>query len=154
MFLGIDFTNWNVMENYFRMNFLSILSAKNDLLSLLCRVRSLFKLLAVLSGTLTVDIRDVSSANNLGLHWRLSDKSLMYFRNKSGTNIELWGTKSLILAQDELWPSRTTLCFLFLKKSVKRFNKFPEIPLRLRLWIIFPRATLYLKLSKCQGIPL
>ena len=39
--------------------------------------RSLFKLLAVLSGTLTVQNRDVSSANNLGLHWRLSDKSLM-----------------------------------------------------------------------------
>ena len=30
---------------------------------------------------------------------------------------------------DELWPSRITLCFLFLKKSVKRQNKFPEIPL-------------------------
>ena len=33
------FTNWNVIEKYFRMNFLSSRSAKNDLLSLLCRVR-------------------------------------------------------------------------------------------------------------------
>ena len=88
MFLGIGFTNWNIIEKYFRMNFLSTLSAKNDLLSLLCRVRSLFRLLAVLSGTLTVEIRDETTANNLGLHCRLSDKSLMYIRNKSGPNIE------------------------------------------------------------------
>ena len=31
MFLGIGFTNWNIIEKYFRMNFLSSLSAKNDL---------------------------------------------------------------------------------------------------------------------------
>ena len=84
MFLGIGFTNWNIIENYFRTNFLSTLSAKNDLLRLLCRVRSLFRLLAVLSGTLTVEIRDDTTANNLGL----PDKSLMYIRNKSGPNIE------------------------------------------------------------------
>ena len=76
---------WNIIEKYFRMNFLSILSAKNhDLLSLFCIVmaetqfphesylfisfRLLLRLLAILSGTLTVENRDVSSANNLGLH--------------------------------------------------------------------------------------
>ena len=30
MFLRIGFTNWNVIEKYFRINFLSSLSAKND----------------------------------------------------------------------------------------------------------------------------
>ena len=98
--------------------------------------RSLFRLLAILSGTLTVENRVVSSVNNLGLHWRLLDKSLMYIRNKSGPNIEPWGTPALILAQGELWPLRITLCFLFLKKSVKRLYKFPEIPLCLSLGII------------------
>ena len=39
--------------------------------------RLLLRILAVLSGTLTVENRDVSPANNLGLHGRLSDKSLM-----------------------------------------------------------------------------
>ena len=83
MFLRIGFTNWNINERFFRMNFLSSLSAKNNLLRLLCwtRVeahfplespfisfRSLFRLLAVLPGILTVENRDVSSANNLGLH--------------------------------------------------------------------------------------
>ena len=85
IFLGIGFTNWNVIEKYFRMNFLSSLSAKNDLMSLLCRVRvelfissrSLLRLLAVLSGTLTVENSQ-----------RLSDKLLMYIRNKSGPNID------------------------------------------------------------------
>ena len=49
-------------------------------------------LLAVLSDTLTAKNRDVSSANNLGLHRRLLDKSLMYIRNKRGPDIEPWET--------------------------------------------------------------
>ena len=72
-----------LLTGMFSMNFLSSLSAKNDFLNLLCRVRieahfplegsfisfrSLFRLLAVLTATLTVENRDVSSANNLGLH--------------------------------------------------------------------------------------
>ena len=38
MFLGIGLTNWNIIEKYFRMNFLISLSAKNDLFNLLRRV--------------------------------------------------------------------------------------------------------------------
>ena len=37
--LKIGFTNWNITEKYFWMNFLSSISAKNNLLSLYCRVR-------------------------------------------------------------------------------------------------------------------
>ena len=57
--------------------------------------RSLFRLLAVLSGALIVENRDVLSANNSGLHGRLSYQSLMYIRNQSGPNIEPWGTPAL-----------------------------------------------------------
>ena len=57
----------------------------------------------------------------------------MYVGNKSRPNIEAWGTSALILAQYELWSLRIILCFVFLKKSVKRLNKFPEIPLHLSL---------------------
>ena len=39
MFLRIGFTNWNIIEKYFRINFLNSLSAKNDVLSLFCGVR-------------------------------------------------------------------------------------------------------------------
>ena len=57
-------------------------------------------LLAVLLSTLTVENKEVSSENNLGLHWGLSDKSLMCIKKKSGTNIEPWTIPELILAQD------------------------------------------------------
>ena len=66
--------------------------------------RSLFRLLAVFSGNLTVENKDVWSVNNLGLHWRLSEKSSMYIRKKSGPIKEPWGTPTLILSQNELWP--------------------------------------------------
>ena len=54
-------------------------------------------------------------------------------KNKSRPNAEPWGTSALMLAQDELWPLRITLSLLFLKKSVQRLNKFPQILLRLSL---------------------
>ena len=60
----------------------------------------------------------------------------MYIRNKSAPNVEPSGTPALILVQDELFSLRITLCFLFLKKAVKRLNKFPEFALRLSLLII------------------
>ena len=36
----------------------------------------------------------------------------MHVRNKSGPNIEPWGTPACILAQDELWPLRTRIHWL------------------------------------------
>ena len=48
----------------------------------------------------------------------------MYIKNKSGPNTEPQETRTLILAQDEVWTLRITLCFLINKKSVKRLNKF------------------------------
>ena len=39
MFMRIGFANWNIVEKYFRMNFLSSPSAKGDLVSLLCRAK-------------------------------------------------------------------------------------------------------------------
>ena len=70
--LRIGFTNWNITEKYFRMNFLSRLSAKNDLLNLRCWVRvkaySPGESPFITSRSLTVDNRDASSGNNFGLH--------------------------------------------------------------------------------------
>ena len=54
IFLGIGFTNWNVIGKYFRMNFPTSVSTKNDLVSLLCRVR------------VGANFPLVSAANNLG----------------------------------------------------------------------------------------
>ena len=60
----------------------------------------------------------------------------MYIRNKSAPKVEPSGTPALILVQDELFSLRIALCFLFLKKAVKRLNKFPKFALRLSLLII------------------
>ena len=57
----------------------------------------------------------MSSTNNLELNWWLLDKS----RNKSGPNIEPWGTPALVLAQDELWPLRITIVFYFLRSLLE-----------------------------------
>ena len=84
---------------------------------LLISLRLLFRLLVVLSDILIVENRDVSSVNNLGLHSRLSDKSLIYFRNKSRPNLEQWESTGLILKKDELlfYPTNIStsdlLCF-------------------------------------------
>ena len=115
--------------------------------------RSLNRLLAILSCTLRVENRDVSLAKNLGLHWTLSDESLTCIKNKRGP-IEPWGTPALILNQDQLWSLRITLWFLFLSKSAKRLNKFPEIPLRLSLWIISSCHTLLKAFEMSRNTPL
>ena len=89
--------------------------------------RSLLRLLAIFPGTLTVENRDVLSVNNLGLHWRLSDKSLMYIRNKSGLK--------LILQEHQRWSREKTyfafplnhiycLAHMFLKHRFCQKNVF------------------------------
>ena len=74
----------------------------------------------------------------------------MYIRNKSGPYIEPWGTPELTLAQGDLWLLRITLCFLFPKK----FNKFPEIPLRLNLLIIPSCHTILKAFERSRNAPL
>ena len=78
----------------------------------------------------------------------------MYIRNKIGPNMEPLGTPALILAQDELLPLRIGLCFLFLKKSVKRLNKLPEILLGLSLLIIPSCGTLSKAFEMSRNTPL
>ena len=64
---------------------------------------------------------EVLSANRFGLHWSLSDKSLIWIRNKRGPRIDPCGTPLRASLQDECLPFRTTLCFRDFKKSVKTF---------------------------------
>ena len=42
--------------------------------------------------------------------------------------MEPWGTPALTSDQSETCPFNKTLCFLFLRKSHKRFSKLPHIP--------------------------
>lgn len=140
------FVIWN-SDLHFSLRKLKFCFHQDLWLILLISCRSLFRLSSVHLGTLTVENRDLSSANNLRLHWRLSNESLMYFKNKSGPNIEAWPTPALILAQDELWPLIIILCFVFL-------NGFPEILLLLSLWIIPSCYTLSKPFQMSRNTPL
>ena len=70
----------------------------------------------------------MSSANSLAFEDNPSDKSLIYIKNNNGPSIEPWGTPALTSDQPETCPLNKTLCFLFFRKSHKRFIKLPDIP--------------------------
>ena len=42
--------------------------------------------------------------------------------------MEPWGTPALTSAQEGVYPLKTTLCFLLLKKLDNRFKRLPDIP--------------------------
>ena len=71
----------------------------------------------------------MSLVNHLRLHWRLSDKSLIYITNGSKSNKELWETAGLTLTrdeltEDELCPLRIPLFFSFIRKLLEGLKKF------------------------------
>ena len=53
--------------------------------------------------------RDVSLAQILQVDWMLSDKSLVYIRNKRGPRTKPCGPPDLINSQEEIWLLRTAL---------------------------------------------
>ena len=132
-FLRFDFVNWNIIKKYYKMNWCCGFSAKDDslILSRWVRVKAHFPLeneliyfiYFFIQIIVSCRIRYVNgrkqdglSANNLGLHWWLSDKLLMHIR----LNVSL--IKRLIvhllqLIQDELEPIRKMICFIFLRIS-------------------------------------
>ena len=60
----------------------------------------------------------------------------MYIKNGSGPSIEPCGTPPLTLVHVKTYPFKTTICFLFLKKSHNKFKSSPDMPFCLRLNII------------------
>ena len=82
------------------------------------------------------------SANNFAFDERPSARSFIYIKNRSGPSMEPCGTPALTLAQEEVYPLRTTLCFLFLKKFDNRFKRLPDMPSCFSLKIRPSRHTL------------
>ena len=54
-------------------------------------------------------------------------KSIKWIRNNKEPKIDSCGTLALILVQVDTWTLSKTLCCLVFKKSLKMFNKSPEI---------------------------
>ena len=84
--------------------------------------KSLCRSLAVAFRSWTIGNREVSWGKSFGFVIKLSDKSLMYIRKNNGLNAEVWGTPASILLHKEYFPLKTTLCFLFDKKSIIKFR--------------------------------
>ena len=75
-----------------------------------------------------IENKNVSSGKSLTLDDKLSNKSLIWIRNNNRPNIDSCSAPPLTLVQVDTWLLRTTNSFLLLKKSLKMFNKSPEIP--------------------------
>ena len=71
--------------------------------------------------------KDVSSAKSLAFEGNPSDKLLIYIENNNGQSMEPCGTPALTSDESETCPFNKTFCFLFLRKSHKRFSKLPNI---------------------------
>ena len=70
--------------------------------------RSLSSWLALILGWYTVESNDVSSANNLTVDCKLSERSFMYIRKSNGPKIEPSGTPANTDDQLKHWPLSTT----------------------------------------------
>ena len=90
-------------------------------LNLLIFTKLLSNSFAVVFPLWTTENNEVSSAYNFAFEDRLLARSFIHIKNSSGPSIEPWGTLALTSAQEEVYPSSTTLSFLFLRKLDNRF---------------------------------
>lgn len=72
-------------------------------------------------------------ANILVFEYNPSDNLLIYIKNNIQPSIEPWGAHALKPDQSETCLLIETFCFLFLRKSHKKFNQLPDIPFYFRL---------------------
>ena len=120
-------------------NFLSLKLIFHCYAHYLILAKSLLSLAAELSLLCTTKNKEVSSVNNLVL----GDNSFLYMLNNlcilkkhSGPSIEPCGTPTLTLVHVETCTFKTTLCFLFLKKSHNKFKSSPNMSFGFNLKII------------------
>ena len=64
---------------------------------------------------------DVSSANSFTVDVMSTDRSLMYIKKKNGPKMDPCSTPAFTGNHSDVWPFRTTLWNLFVKKT---FNEF------------------------------
>ena len=78
---------------------------------------------------------DVSSANSFTVDVMSTDRSLMYIKKKSGPKMDPCGTPAFTGNHSDVWPFRTTLWNLFVKKLLISSSNASEIPIDLSLKI-------------------
>ena len=70
----------------------------------------------------------MSPANNFPFDKRLSVRSFVYIKNRSGPSLEPWGVPVWKSAQEDVCTLETTPCSPLLKKFVNRFKRLPDMP--------------------------
>ena len=83
----------------------------------------------------TTENCEVSSANNLVLDDNSLPRSFRCIKKSSGPSIKPRGIPVLTLIHVETCSFKTTLSFLFLKKSYNKFKSSPDMPFCLNLKI-------------------
>ena len=91
-------------------------------------LKSLFSTFAVSKGSQISENKEVSSANNLTLLFKLCVRSLIYIRKNNGPNIEPCRAPAWIVSQSDVWTLSRTLWNLLLKKLLINWNKFTLTP--------------------------
>ena len=87
--------------------------------------------------------------------WRQAIRQVVNINTEQrGLKTDSCGTPEVIPFQEEFWPFNTTLCFQYFKKSFKRYNRFPDIPLRLNFRISPSCQTLSKALDMSKNTPL
>lgn len=143
MFMFIHFNDWNIIEQNWWMIGWDFLLRKNPFNCLFCWIEIKYHA-PIMSPTFNdvkvvihvwsslIRVTNNGEAKSLTLHLRLSVKSLMYTRKKSGPKIEPWGTPAVTEPHPEALLFKTVRCFWFARKFLMSESKFPEIPQRHR----------------------
>ena len=108
---------------------LSGLNSINQFASHCCIVsRSFCSVFASHASQLIVRYNKQSSANSLAFDEVFLVISLMQIRKRSGSNTVPWGTPDVTSDLEECFPSSTTSCFRFARKSLIQLYRFPRTP--------------------------
>ena len=105
------------------------------LAQLLIFTKSLFTSSGEVFTLWTTENNKVSSADSLAFD-KLSARSFLYIRNRSGPNAEPWGAHALTPGKEKVCTLSTTLCFVFLKKLNNKFKMISHMLFCLSLKII------------------
>ena len=98
-------------------------------------VRSLFRLTVLLVITCTVENKEVLSAKIFALDCKLFGKWFMSIKNNKGPKIDPCWTSAFTFVHDQNWPFKTTLCWRFFKKYIKRHSSLSFILFCFNLYI-------------------
>ena len=102
----------------------------------------------------TTEKMNLSSAKSFVIDDKFLLRSLIYIKKKRGPEMGPCRAPAIIGNHVEDWPLRNTLWYLLLRKLSINFNRGPDIPTDLILWISHSCQTLSNALDISKNTPL